>query len=472
MPFAWRLDGVEALDVLPLLGWLWRAPSRFIGSRFAFHAVVALLLFVPHLFGSRDSPEPYKLGLPRIHSGDEPHYLVFVHSLVDDGDLALANNYMNVHRGGEDAGLLFRGSQLNHHTVWYVGDHLVHWFEVFDQEGTWGKDENGHPFPLIRKNIDPKWIPKFERPWNSAGMPILLSPIFLVVKKLGFGSFFEPFACILSGIFVLVGSIFWRILAGSFTSDRRVVNLGVALAFLGTPAWHYGRSFFSEPFLIMLLTGAYAFALARPRYVLAGFLVGMAMYVKPIALLMGVPIGVYLLVRGPFKNVVLFTLPVVGWIVAQLAQNASLYGGAFHTSNKFLAGFIVANGLQIIAHPTRGLVSTTPAIILAVLGWRPLVRHSRTAIPMVAACVVFFLVNADNFAWSGGFAYSERFLVPLMPLFCLGLLPLLKSRFRHGVLVVGALSIFINGLAAIQYWRAFHNHPFLYFIFSTDRLSG
>lgn len=458
--------------MLGFVEWIERTVSRFVGSRYAFHSVVAVLLFIPHLFGSRESPGPYRFGVPRISSGDEPHYLVFIHSLVDDGDLSLANNYANVHRGSEDAGLLFRGSALNHHSIWFVGDRRVHWYEVFDQEGAWGKDADGHPIPLVRAGMDPALVPRVEAPWNSAGMPLLVSPIFFAAKKLGFEAWFEPVATVLSGIAVLVASIFWRILASRFTSDRRILNLGVALAFLGTPVWHYGRSFFSEPFLVMLLTGAYAFGVARQRYVVAGFLVGMAVFVKPIALLMGLPLGVMLVLRGRVIHIVKFGAPLALWIGAQLVENAILYGSPVHGSNKFVSGNLFSNGLALLGHPTRGLLATAPIVVVAIAGWGPLMKHAREASAPLAACVLFFLVVAYNYAWSGGFAYSARFLVPLMPLFCLGVVPLLRSQFRRGILVISVLSLTINLLAAVQYWRAFGSHPFLYMLESTDKQSS
>jgi hypothetical protein len=434
-----------------VLEWLRRAFGRFIGSRVCFHVVVAALFFVPHIFDTGASPGPYHLGIPRVASGDEPHYLVFIHSIIDDGDLSLANNYERVHKGSEDAGFIFRGSALNHHTIWFVGEQRVHWFQVFNQEGEWGKDAEGHPFPLLRANIKPEFIPKVEAPWNSAGLPLLLAPFFFVVKQIGLIKWMEPIAIILSAIAVVIASIFWRILAGSLTDDRRIVNLGVALAFLGTPAWHYGRSFFSEPYLICLVTGAYAFAFARERYVLSGFLIG-------------IPIGVVLLARREIKNAVRFTIPVAFWVAMQLIENAILYGSPLHASNEFVPGWIIYNGLQLIGHPTRGILATAPIVVLAGAGWSALVKQKRAMLAPLAACAIFYALVAYNYAWSGGYAYSARFLVPLMPLFCIGLIPLLKSNFRRFVLAAGAFSILINGLAAMQYWRAFHNHPFNYFV--------
>ena len=41
-----------------------------------------------------------QIRVPDVQSGDEPHYLVMIHSLLDDRDLDLANNYRAAHRGG------------------------------------------------------------------------------------------------------------------------------------------------------------------------------------------------------------------------------------------------------------------------------------------------------------------------------------------------------------------------------------
>lgn len=451
-----------------VLQWLRRAPGRFVASRAWFHVVVAVLFFVPHVFDTGASPGPYHIGIPRIASGDEPHYLLFIHSIIDDGDLSLANNYERVHKGSEDAGFLFKGSALNHHTIWFVGDHRVHWYQVFNQEGTWGKDSEGHPFPLLRENVKPEYVPKVEAPWNSAGLPLLLSPFFFVVKSVGLGAWMEPIATLLSAVAVLIASLFWRVLARSLSDDPRVINLGVALAFLGTPAWHYGRSFFSEPYLICLVTGAYAFALAQRRYVLSGLFIGMTLFIKPVAIVMGIPIGVMLLARGELRNAIKFTIPVAFWVAAQLVENTILYGGPLHASNEFVPGWIVYNGLHLIGHPTRGILATAPIVVLAAAGWGALVRGSRALLAPLAACAIFYALVAYNYAWSGGYAYSARFLVPLMPLFCLGVIPLLKSKLRRFVLVAGLFSILVNGLAAMQYWRAFHNHPFNYFVPNTE----
>src|SRR5262245_64665261 len=63
-----------------------------------------------------------ELGRPLICSGDEPHYLVIIHSFLEDGDFDLANNYANVNAGGIQAGRWQRHWRtLDHHTQFFVG---------------------------------------------------------------------------------------------------------------------------------------------------------------------------------------------------------------------------------------------------------------------------------------------------------------------------------------------------------------
>ena len=67
---------------------------------------MAGMLLVPHFFSHYGAAPPLRLGLPRVFSGDEPHYLVMLNSLLRDGDLDLANNYQAVAAGGDDDGLV------------------------------------------------------------------------------------------------------------------------------------------------------------------------------------------------------------------------------------------------------------------------------------------------------------------------------------------------------------------------------
>ncbi len=58
---------------------------------------------------------PVYLGRPVTFTGDSPHYLLIVNSLVEDGDLDLSNNHRQVSEGDWDAGTRYRGSPFGRH---------------------------------------------------------------------------------------------------------------------------------------------------------------------------------------------------------------------------------------------------------------------------------------------------------------------------------------------------------------------
>jgi hypothetical protein len=87
-------------------------------------AWLSLLLLAP-LCLSRRSKKPFSPGLPRVKTGDEPHYLVLSNGVTSDGDFELANNYRDVHRSGPQAGRIFAGTPLDHHVAWYQDGHLA-----------------------------------------------------------------------------------------------------------------------------------------------------------------------------------------------------------------------------------------------------------------------------------------------------------------------------------------------------------
>ena len=72
---------------------------------------------------------------PAVWSGDEPHYLIIISSILADGDLSLTNNYQSARFGRLDAGQEFRGKNLDHHTL--IQDVHTHkgmlWPKMFGQ---------------------------------------------------------------------------------------------------------------------------------------------------------------------------------------------------------------------------------------------------------------------------------------------------------------------------------------------------
>src|SRR3954466_11624466 len=102
-------------------------------------AIVAAALLLPHACSSPFLPS--QVGYARLYSGDEPHYLVLLNSIVRDGDLDVSNNYRAVHRGDDQAGEHFKLSPLDHHTAWVAHGQYTRWSDVYEfNEAAWGSD--------------------------------------------------------------------------------------------------------------------------------------------------------------------------------------------------------------------------------------------------------------------------------------------------------------------------------------------
>ena len=104
--------------------------------------VVSMLLLLP-LVVTGGQRVWGQIRIPGVQSGDEPHYLIMIHSLIRDYDLDLANNYRDAHRGAPDAGWRHAGRPLDHHTVWVIDGVRADWRDVYDAFGRWDRTRRG-----------------------------------------------------------------------------------------------------------------------------------------------------------------------------------------------------------------------------------------------------------------------------------------------------------------------------------------
>ena len=120
-----------ALRLVRTLVERFRADRRHSGW-IAFYAVLSLLLLLPHVFSTRWSEQ--NVGLARVYSGDEPHYLVQINSLARDRDFDISNNYDWALAGADDAGRPFRNWPLERHMAAQTNKGLVLWQDSYDVE--------------------------------------------------------------------------------------------------------------------------------------------------------------------------------------------------------------------------------------------------------------------------------------------------------------------------------------------------
>jgi len=301
------------------------------------------------------------------------------------------------------------------------------------------------------------------------GTSLFAIPLYLAGKLLGNNtrlvvSLFNPIVTALT-----VSLLYYFALRLGFS---RLTGLFLGVCFgLGSLAWPYTKTFFSEPLIALLLLcatySAYAFRQTqRPLSVLAlGLALGAGIITREDTLLVVPCFLLYLAwpVRREWRIrlreallllVPLFVLVLVTWWYHDLRFHSLLSGYVEKTGNRFdwTVGTFVTGVYGLLFSTGEGLVFFTPLALLSVLSWRHFWACQK------AECVLFTFLVVERTAlfaflvrWYGGVCWGPRYIVPTIPFLILPIGFLLRSpdwlSWRRR-LVVGSL-FFISFLAQL-----------------------
>ena len=392
-----------------------------------FGVVLAAYLFVPW---ARWSPATgFELKSPRVRSGDEPHYLLIVNSLLQEHDLLLGDDYRRVRAGGAEAGLDLRGDELDHHTILVDASGHALWQRVYD----WRTHLAQGGFARLQPGFDHA----VEAPAHPPAFPALVALVLLPLR-LSPGAL-EPWAISVVALLSFASLIALYAAARRAGFSEREGLVAVLLAGIGSPLLPYARSFFSEPAIGLALSLAlWARLSGRPR--LCGALCFAAAAFKP-------PFG----------------LAAVGWALtgdrsqgkqlietfAALCAGLLLFNlGLAHTAViSGTAGFEPAIGPSdlgmLFFSNNHGLLAFAPwaaaglfvAARAAVRGEPgPLRELSWGAAPVL---LVFAVAQVE----AGGFCYGPRYLVPFLPWLALATVAAWREAGARWRAVIAALAI-------------------------------
>ena len=410
---------------------------------------------------------------PGIVSGDEPHYLLTLGSLVRDHDVDVRNDYERSRGGGLDAGLEFRGRLIDHHTLLYsrrTGE-WGRWQDVYDVNGRFpcAPGDLCSPFTLkLPERFDLRVSPDLaEVPSHPVGFAALL---FALLYPLGVDDAdLEPRAL------EVVMLLSWLGAVATWAAGRRAglppwsALAAAALAGAASPWLVYGRSFFAETAIgLFLVLGLWA--LAAGRSALVGLAIVAAAAIKPNFGLVGFAfVAERLWARRPREAVVIASVAAVG-------------GVAIAALNWSIARTLVVAGRD----PWRWALGTWPVgdtlfsddhglflfVPWALLPAWALLRSRPTPAPPASAsaallrqvslaALVHFAILATNRNGTG-WCYGPRYWVPLLPLMALGVATIAETAtrtFRVSLVVLALLSLSFSIPAALRYRDAFVARP-------------
>lgn len=236
---------------------------------------------------------------------------------------------------------------------------------------------------------------------------------------------------------------------------------GVSLG-LGTVMMVYGRSFFAEPLLALLVVAGLYLAVQGTRrgIMVSSLLAGLAVLAKPTGVLLAPVLSAYILVR--LRSVRLALAPLAGMAVGLalfLAYNYLRYEDVFWFGQPYsfaLDG--VAEGLagQLVS-PGRGLIWYAPPVLIGAVAF----RYAYRSIPLETLALValfggFLLIHSLWSAWEAGWSWGPRYLVPVLPVL---LIPVayLPRGWRKGVMVLTALGFLVNAPTLVSFFERYYS---------------
>jgi hypothetical protein len=430
-----------------------------------FFLAVALLLLLPHIFASPGAPTPLHLGLPRIWSGDEPHYLLILNSVLNDGDLDLSNNYASVHAGSEQAGLRFsREPTLDHHTTWVDRGGRVNWQSqyLWKEPDGWQRDALSKVTPVARPGAQVGEPGHAEYPTHAPGLAFLLAPVLVPFRGT---TYLEPAAVFCSWLAVVGALYFFGLLVQAPGQTVFGMRLATVIAFLGTPVWFYGRALLTEPYLLCFTLGAYALYLRMGKAFLAGVLIALGMQLKCYFLLLLLPLAVDALRRKDYKALAGMVVPAALSAGVILWLNQRLYGAIGNASQVVQARPFWHGLICMVFSCRHGLVAFVPALLVALLCWPDFAQENRREAVLFSSAFGLYLVFHVAYACCGCGGFGPRFVVPVLPLALVPLTRLLTLELwrnpsaRVKLAGVLALSLLVNAMGALPYWGYCQKHP-------------
>lgn len=387
-----------------------------------------------------------RLELPYVYLGDEPHYLVTLNSILWDGDVELSNNYARAWLGHVDSGTHRAGQILDHHTylrsftgVVQQQDRL---FGAFDDKVD--HDAAGRQRPRAKRLPAEGVLPE-EYSWHPSYPLYLLAPLLSLLPRTAV----EPVFISLIAAATFVAALRFRELCGAFAPSRLYSDLATVAVFVGTPVLFYSRTLFPESAFVIFVVLACHSCIIRQRWLPAGLYLMLAAALKPPAALLAVPVLFMFASQNMKKALAIFAMVCAGvWfsffelrVLKGVLQKGTLVDADVLLDRTSLAYMPYAN----LFHPNFGLVRYAPVLIVALVGWLPLVRRfPREAGAFLAGVVLnyAFLCILPFY----GSAYAGRYQVPFMPLLGVGFVGIwwLEQPQRRVVLTVFGLVLCIS----------------------------
>jgi hypothetical protein len=237
---------------------------------------------------------------------------------------------------------------------------------------------------------------------------------------------------------------------------------GAALCFAaGTIALVYARSFYAEPLLAVLVAGGIYLAFVRSRrtILLAALFAMLALLAKPSGILLAPALTAYLFLKktSPLLAITPAAGGALGFFLYSL-YNFIRFGHLldFGPRWEFSLSALPVGLLGQFLSPGRGLLWYSPAVLLAVLGFRRAWKTKPLEVLLITSLFVGFLgLHAAVPYWHGGWSWGPRYLLPALP-GLLALTGLLDGKAARALVYLSFLGFLVNAPSLVSFYERYY----------------
>lgn len=268
----------------------------------------------------------------------------------------------------------------------------------------------------------------------------------------------EKAAVAMGNTLVMAATVWVVYLFGWRLTDSVRAGLAAAvLAALATPLWPFSKFGFNAPLAALSVSAAALCAWrstrdGEPSAIWSGVWVGLALLTRHELAIVTLPLLAFFWVSAPGRSEFIRR---AAWLGAGLLPALAVWlsYNAWRFGDPLDAGYLrdpvpgfgssLLQGLYgLLLSPSSSLIVYCPLALAGAVGLAGLWRRDRSLAVLLGGIVgALLLFYAQLGNWMGGRSYGPRYLVPVLPLLCVGLAPLLARQRRLG---------WLAGLAAIS----------------------
>ncbi|MHB8381646.1 MAG: hypothetical protein ACYDC3_04805 [Candidatus Binataceae bacterium] len=372
--------------------------------------------------------------VPRqAYSGDGPHYLVIVNSLLFAHTLELQGAYERAERGGLEAGRHGRGQLPDHHTILVnrrTGDHALWMYSIAD---------------VVVRNPRPEFQPGpdvYEVPAHPIAFPALMAAV-LAPFRPSLGQV-EPEVGIVLLLIGWIGTLVTYLVARRGGLNRGYALLAAVTLLLASPWLAYCRAYFSETSIgVFLVLAIWSWSDDRP--VMAALFAAGAAFIKPTFAVVGAGFLIEAIRERRVRDAIRMSGVLGGCAVALGVFNYWLAGTPLIAGSEvwFLAGNLEPLN-DTLLDPAHGVLVFAPWAIFGVFAIAQAFDHfdlhaemlRRMAWPMI---LYLFVIALTGFG--PGYCYGPRYWVPFLPWLAVATVQALRVVGRRGRIACAMLML-------------------------------